>query len=121
MSQAMSDVFGDMMEKNGENPYYWASKLHFYATDVTFYNFPYTFGFLLSCGLMTMFKEEGASFLPKYEAFLKYTGDEMAHKVAKKTLGVNLESKEFWVKSIMGLENELKEFEKLVKKVIKNK
>ena len=91
MSEAMRNSFGEMQEKGGENPYYWESKLHFYATDVTFYNFPYTFGYLLSSGMAAMFKEEGAKFLPKYEAFLRFTGDEMAHKVAKKTLKVDLE------------------------------
>ncbi|MBQ3644268.1 MAG: M3 family oligoendopeptidase [Candidatus Riflebacteria bacterium] len=121
MSQTMRDTFGEMMEKGGENPYYWASKLHFYATDVTFYNFPYTFGYLLSCGLMSMFREEGAKFLPKYEAFLKFTGDEMAHKVAKKTLKVDLENKDFWVKAIMGHESDLNQFEKLIKKVMGKK
>ena len=119
MSETMRNTFDTMMEKGGENPYYWASKLHFYATDVTFYNFPYTFGYLLSRGLISMFREEGAAFLPKYEAFLKFTGDEMAHKVAKKTLKVNLENKDFWIKAIMGTEGEVKEFEELVKKVLK--
>jgi hypothetical protein len=43
----------------------------------------------------------------------------MAHKVAKKTLKVDLENKDFWIKAIMGHENDLKEFEKLAKKVLK--
>ena len=114
----MQESFGEMQEKGGENPYYWASKLHFYATDVTFYNFPYTFGYLLSSGLTAMFKEEGEEFIPKYEAFLRFTGDEMAHKVAKKTLKVELEKKDFWIKAIMSHESEVKEFEKLCKKVL---
>lgn len=117
MSETMKDTFGEMMEKGGENPYYWASKLHFYATDVTFYNYPYTFGYLLSRGMLAIFREEGARFLPKYEAFLRFTGDEMAHKVAKKTLKIDLENKDFWVKAIMGHEGELKEFERLLKKL----
>ena len=60
-----------MLEPGGEDPYFWASKLHFYITGITFYNFPYTFGYLLSRGLYAMFKKEGASFLPKYEEFLR--------------------------------------------------
>ena len=118
MTEKMQESFGEMQEKGGENPYYWASKLHFYATDVTFYNFPYTFGYLLSSGLTAMFKEEGEEFIPKYEAFLRFTGDEMAHKVAKKTLKVELEKKDFWIKAIMSHESEVKEFEKLCKKVL---
>lgn len=118
MSTAMQNQFGNLLEKNGENPMFWASKLHFYATEVTFYNFPYSFGYLLSRGLFGMFKKEGKNFLPKYEAFLKYSGSDMAHKVAKKTLKVDLESKEFWKEAIMSHEEPLKLFESLVKKVL---
>ncbi|OQB47567.1 MAG: hypothetical protein BWY02_02099 [bacterium ADurb.Bin157] len=118
MSKAMQNQFGSLLEKNGENPMFWASKLHFYATEVTFYNFPYSFGYLLSRGLFGMFKKEGKDFLPKYEAFLKYSGSDMAHKVAKKTLKVDLESKEFWKEAIMSHEEPLKLFESLVKKVL---
>jgi len=35
----------------------------------TFYNFPYTFGFLMSRGLYAMFKKEGSNFLRRYEEF----------------------------------------------------
>src|SRR5207302_6969613 len=58
-------IFGDVLAPGGEDPYFWASKLHFYITGLTFYNFPYTFGYLLSRGLYAMFKNEGPSFLPK--------------------------------------------------------
>jgi len=44
-------VIGEVLEPGGEDPYFWASKLHFYITGITFYNFPYTFGYLLSRGL----------------------------------------------------------------------
>jgi len=52
-------VLGDVLEPGGEDPYFWASKLHFYITGITFYNFPYTFGFLMSRGLYAMFQERG--------------------------------------------------------------
>jgi oligoendopeptidase F len=119
MSQAMKNQFGPLLEQGGENPLFWASKLHFYATEVTFYNFPYTFGYLLSRGLFGMFKKEGQSFLPKYEAFLKESGSDMAQNVAKKTLGVDLESKEFWVEAIKSHKEPLEQFNALVTKVIK--
>ena len=67
----------------GEDPYFWASKLHFYITGITFYNFPYTFGYLLSRGLYAMFKPEGETFLPKYEEFLRRAGSDSAENVVQ--------------------------------------
>ena len=69
MVETQRDVFGDALAQGGEDPYFWASKLHFYITGVTFYNFPYTFGFLLSRGLYSMFKQEGSDFLPATRNF----------------------------------------------------
>src|SRR5581483_5373451 len=43
------------------HPYFWAAKLHFYFTGVAFYNFPYTFGYLLSLGIYHWAKKEGES------------------------------------------------------------
>jgi len=119
MTTAMQNQFGDLLEKDGANPMFWASKLHFYISGVTFYNFPYTFGYLLSRGLFGMFQKEGQAFLPKYQEFLRLSGSDMAHKVAKKAVKADLENTEFWKQAIMSHEPELAMFEKLVSKVIK--
>ena len=47
MSETQREILGDVLEPGGEDPLFWASKLHFYISGVTFYNYPYTFGFLL--------------------------------------------------------------------------
>jgi len=96
MSQTQNRMFGDVLQDGGDDPLFWASKLHFYITDVTFYNFPYTFGFLLSRGLFARFREQGPAFLPKYEEFLRRTGSDTAENVARTCLGVDLESPGFW-------------------------
>lgn len=100
MVETQRNIFGDILEEGGEDPYFWASKLHFYITGITFYNFPYTFGYLLSRGLFSMFKKEGKDFLPKYEEFLRLSGSDTAENVAKRSIGQDLESPEFWVQSI---------------------
>ena len=92
----------------GEDPYFWASKLHFYITGITFYNFPYTFGYLLSRGLYAMFKKEGTDFLPKYEEFLRRAGSDTAENVVKQTVGRDIEKTEFWTEAIQSLEEPLK-------------
>ncbi len=119
MTNAMQKQFGDLLEKDGANPMFWASKLHFYISGVTFYNFPYTFGYLLSRGLFEMFRKEGRAFLPKYRDFLRLSGSDMAHKVAKKAIKADLEDTTFWKQAIMSHESELAMFEKLAVKVLK--
>ncbi|MCR2802338.1 M3 family oligoendopeptidase [Paenibacillus soyae] len=94
MERAQREAFKDAL---GEaHPHFWASKMHFYLTDVPFYNFPYTFGYLFSAGLYARALEEGASFAPKYVALLRDTGRLTVEKLAEKHLGVNLEEQSFW-------------------------
>ncbi|HEX3037119.1 MAG TPA: M3 family metallopeptidase, partial [Thermodesulfobacteriota bacterium] len=107
MVQTQKRIFNDVLEEGGEDPYFWASKLHFYITGLTFYNFPYTFGFLLSRGLFAMFKKEGTDFLPRYEEFLRLTGSDTAENVAKRSIGRNLEEPDFWIEAIRTLEEPL--------------
>jgi oligoendopeptidase F len=114
MTTTQQKIFGEILEPGGEDPYFWASKLHFYITGVTFYNFPYTFGYLLSRGLFSMFKREGKDFLPKYEEFLRLSGSDTAENVAKRSIGQDLESPEFWIKSIHSLNEPLEQLKKLI-------
>lgn len=114
MTITQQNIFGDILEEGGEDPYFWASKLHFYITGVTFYNFPYTFGYLLSRGLFAMFKKEGKDFLSKYEEFLRLTGSDTAENVAKRSIEQDLESPDFWVQSIHTLNEPLEKLKKLL-------
>ncbi|MCX5785459.1 MAG: M3 family oligoendopeptidase [Elusimicrobia bacterium] len=114
MTSAQRRVFGDALEPGGEDPLFWASKLHFYMTGVSFYNFPYTFGFLLAATLFRKFKAEGPSFLPKYEAFLRLTGSDTVENVARRSLGADLGSPAFWEASIKGLQEPLARYKKLL-------
>ena len=111
-------IIGEVLEPGGEDPYFWASKLHFYITGITFYNFPYTFGYLLSRGLYAMFKTEGDSFLPKYEEFLRRAGSDSAENVVRKTVGRNIEDADFWREAIRSLEAPLSQLQRLLPKVM---
>jgi oligoendopeptidase F len=111
-------VLGDVLETGGEDPYFWASKLHFYITGITFYNFPYTFGYLLSRGLYAMFKSEGDRFLPKYEEFLRRAGSDSAENVVKQTLGRDIENPAFWSEAIQSLQAPLDQLQMLLPKVL---
>ena len=117
MTDAQKRIFGDALEPGGEDPMFWASKLHFYMTGVSFYNFPYTFGFLMAATLFTKFKAEGADFLPKYETFLRLTGSDTAEGVARKSLGADLGDPAFWATAIKGLSGPLARYKKLLSAV----
>jgi oligoendopeptidase F len=114
MVSAQKEVFGDALEPGGEDPLFWASKLHFYMAGVSFYNYPYTFGFLMAATLFTKFKAEGPSFLSKYEAFLRLSGSDTAEGVARRSLGANLGKPEFWETAIKGLAPQLARYRKLL-------
>jgi oligoendopeptidase F len=118
MVQTQRRILGEVLEPGGEDPYFWASKLHFYITGLTFYNFPYTFGFLLSRGLVAMFKKEGPGFLSKYEEFLRLAGSDTAENVVKRTVGQDIEKPEFWAEAIQSLEEPLSRLETLLPKVL---
>ena len=71
----------------------------------------------LSRALFQRYQEEGPSFMPKWVAFLRETGNAEAHVVAATTLGENLESEAFWRRAIESLEPDLAELEALAPKV----
>jgi oligoendopeptidase F len=119
MVETQRRIFGDVLARGGEDPYFWASKLHFYITGLTFYNFPYTFGYLLSRGLFAMFKKQGPDFLPQYEELLRLAGSDTAENVVKHTVNRDLDEPEFWVEGIQSLQEPLSRLEALLPKVVR--
>jgi oligoendopeptidase F len=101
--------------EDGADPLFWASKLHFYITDVTFYNFPYTFGFLLARALIAMFSKEGNAFLPRYETFLRQAGSDSVENLARRCLDIDISTPEFWEDAIRSLETPLKRYKEKIK------
>lgn len=47
---------------------------HFYEPTIPYYNYPYTFGYLLSLGLLAIAKRDGSEFNLKFKKFLSETG-----------------------------------------------
>ncbi|MFC0212733.1 M3 family oligoendopeptidase [Paenibacillus chartarius] len=94
MTEAQKTAFKDAL--SGYHPHFWAAKLHFYITEVPFYNFPYTFGYLFSAGIYAIAKQEGAAFEERYKALLRDTGSMTVEELAHKHLGVDLTKQDFW-------------------------
>jgi oligoendopeptidase F len=111
MAETQREVWGDVLDPAALDPWFWASKLHFYIAGISFYNFPYTFGYLFSTGLFVRALAEGSAFLPAYEALLRRTGSAPAEQVAREALGVDLERPDFWHASLDWVEGHLERFE----------
>jgi oligoendopeptidase F len=111
MLEAQRGVYADALDPEQLDPWFWASKLHFYITGLSFYNFPYTFGYLFSMGLFARAQQEGPSFVPRYNALLRETGSATAEEVVRNALGIDLGGPEFWNESIDLVEAAVARFE----------
>ncbi len=113
MLAAQRESYGEVLDPEAMDPMFWASKLHFYITGVSFYNFPYTFGYLLSLGLARRLREDGEAFLPRYETFLRRTGSASCEDAAAASLGVDLGRADFWLAALEEVRVDLERFSSL--------
>lgn len=111
MEQEQRDAFCGAL--GGYYPTLWTSRLHHYLTDIPFYNFPYTFGFLFSTGIYARSLAEGPAFEAKYVELLRDTGRMTVEELAEKHLGVDLTQPEFWQGAIDLLMVDIEEFLRL--------
>ena len=111
MIEAQRQCFGDVLAEDEMDPMFWASKLHFYMAGVNFYNFPYTFGYLLSEGLLARARKEGKEFFPRYENLLRITGSYPAEEAVKRAMDIDITTDSFWEEAIEGIADEVKRFE----------
>jgi len=92
-------------------PHFWCYKMHFYFTDATFYNWPYTFGYLFSLGTYNVLLNN--NFEERYIALLEDSGSMEMEDLAKKHLGVDLQKPDFWQGAIDILNKNIEEFLKI--------
>ncbi len=118
MEAAQREAYGDALAS--WHPHFWASKLHFYLTDVPFYNFPYTFGYLFSTGLMAVAEQEGPGFEARYDALLRDTGRMTVEELARLHLGVRLDEPSFWRSAVARVVSDVEPFETLIGKMQQN-
>lgn len=109
MKKALLKSFGDGLDTNYLHPYRWITKVHYYIPDIAYYNFPYTFGALFSRGLYAKYKEEGYSFIPKYEALLQATTINTVEDVAA-IADIDLTTDKFWKQSLQSIVDQMNEF-----------
>lgn len=112
MSETWKKWYGDVMSE--PDPYFWASKLHFSIDSVSFYNYPYLFGFLFSKGIYAQRETKGEAFYTDYINLLRDTGCMMAEDVVEKHLSMDLTQPTFWQQSVELVREKVDEFERLL-------
>lgn len=110
MLAAQKEAYLNALADDGWNPRFWVSKLHFYISSLPFYNFPYTFGYLLSLGLFALAKSLGSDFPARYRQLLIATGCRETEEVVQSSLGEDLTRPDFWNRSLNVVEQRVDRF-----------
>ena len=118
MLAAQKEAFLNAFDDDGWYPGFWISKLHFYISGWPFYNFPYTFGYLLSNGLYSIAAEGDKHFPERYQKFLIATGCQLTEDAVQSSLGYDLRQPDFWVRSIDVIAQRVDQFVKLADSVL---
>jgi oligoendopeptidase F len=113
MLAAQKEAYLDCFAEDGWYPDFWVSKLHFYISGLPFYNFPYTFGYLLSTGLYAHSVAAGAKFPEQYRRLLTATGCMETEAAVQSTTGYDLSQPAFWEKSLDVVERRVGQFVEL--------
>jgi oligoendopeptidase F len=108
--EAWAETYGDSLSEC--DPYFWASKLHFYMWPRSFYNYPYTYGYLFALGVYGKFLEDPAHFSEKYTALLRDTGRMSCEDIARKHLNTDITKEDFWHSSLDVVERQMNDFER---------
>ncbi|MGZ3724239.1 MAG: M3 family oligoendopeptidase [Pseudobdellovibrio sp.] len=95
------------------NDMFWASKLHFSLSSLSFYNYPYLFGYLFSLGLYAKKDQHGKDFKQHYINILRDTGRLTAEELIQKYLNDDITKPNFWANSIKIVEQSVTEYAKL--------
>lgn len=103
MSATQRRFFGATFSETSPDPWFWASKMHFYFDKTQFYNYPYVFGYLLSQAFVSAIAIDRVEGFAAYERFLKLSGCRSCEAVVAETLGEDITSAAFWLKQIEGL------------------
>ncbi len=112
MREAQREAYCEALDDDGWYPGFWISKLHFYIAGWPFYNFPYTFGYLLSLGIYRL-GDELEDFPEKVRQFLLATGSRQAEAAVFEAFGYDLTEPDFWQRSLDVVEERVNQFVEL--------
>ncbi|USK94632.1 M3 family metallopeptidase [Bacillus tropicus] len=109
---AQEKAYGNALSEY--QPFVWMKYVQFYIADVPFYNYPYTFGYLVSFSLLEIAKERKSTFHLKYKEFLRETGKAPVEELMKKHFEIDITSYEFWDKAFKQISKNIDEYLQLM-------
>ncbi|WP_347320617.1 M3 family metallopeptidase [Rossellomorea sp. RS05] len=90
-------------------PYLWLKYPHFFRADISFYNYPYSFGFLFSIGLLELAHEHDG-FAQSFQSFLSETGMLPLEELTKKHFNIDLSHPAFWEQTMRRVVEDVNEY-----------
>lgn len=111
MVEAQAATYGEALSEH--HPLMWAHKSHYYSTRESFYNFPYTFGYLFGLGLYARYQADPQGFAARYDELLASTGLADVATLARR-FGIDIEDIAFWRRSLSLIAKRVDEYERLV-------
>lgn len=103
-------MFVDSVKMGEEHANWWMYVGHFIGSP--FYVYAYSFGELLVMALYSMYKREGASFVPKFENMLR-TGGACSPAELLSKVGIDINDPEFWRGGMKVVEELISSFERV--------
>ncbi|WP_179884959.1 M3 family oligoendopeptidase [Bacillus sp. AFS015802] len=111
MESAMEEGYRGALDEVPVHSWIWTP--HFYKTESPFYNFPYTFGYLLALNLFARAKETGQEFEEQYMELLRDSGSMTAEDLVMKHLGEDITEEAFWERGMELCVRDSEEFVRL--------
>jgi oligoendopeptidase F len=111
-------MFGDSVNLREQYSQWWSYVPHFLSTPG--YVYAYSFGELLVLALYNIYKEQGASFVPKYVEALAAGDSDYPDQIMAK-VGVDLNDPAFWNKGLDAIRDLIEQEEQLAKEVYPDK
>jgi oligoendopeptidase F len=106
----LREQFGDAVELSDDFRWEWIAIPHIYSTP--FYCYAYSFGHLLVLALYQQYRNEGASFVPRFLKILAYGGSQSPEHIIGEA-GFDMASPDFWQGGFDVLQGMLDELEAL--------
>jgi oligoendopeptidase F len=110
MLEAQEATYGDGLDPELRFAKAWAEKPHYYSSTLSFYNFPYTFGYLFGLGLYARYTADPGAFRDRYDELLASTGMDTVPALAKR-MGIDVQDPAFWRQGLAIVEAQVDEFE----------
>ncbi|MCM2587992.1 M3 family metallopeptidase [Rossellomorea marisflavi] len=91
--------------------YLWLKYPHFFRADISFYNYPYSFGLLFTIGLLELAHEHD-EFAHRFQSFLSETGMLPLEELTKKHFNIDLSHPAFWEQTMRRVVEDVNEYKK---------